>query len=366
MHQAIRAVARRAKTVLMRERIRYLTKLAWRKWHKKIFELHPEYRRPAPREIEIEHVRLWRQLRPRFSLDTLRTCFNISGIARPEIIPEEVYESEIELAINRYDICHFQANKSFYDRWLPGYLFPEVFLHNIDGEFYSSDYEPLSHADASRLLERFEYPLVFKPSMGSGGRDVHFPEDRQSLDDLMGGRRNFVVQRKIKPHPFFDRFTGYGLNTLRVCVYKSLGDNRLHVLNAALRMGKQGSLDNLTAGGIVRYIHPDGRLNAYALDNWGEKFLVHPDTGVDFAQREEVPNFAELKRLAKEIAQRLYLIRLVSFDFCMDEEARWRVVEVNLNFQTIQMAQYAGQPFFGQFTDEIIDYCKRNPRWALR
>ncbi len=353
------------KTAILRWRVRHLSKQDWKAWHRRVFELHPEYRRPAPKDAEREHLKLWRPLRPDVSLNTLRACYNMSGIADPLIMPEELYTSEVEAALNRYDFSYFMSNKSFLTRWLPEGLPPEVLVHNIDGEFYDGSYRLLDARGADAILDRAEYPLVLKPSMGSGGRGVCFPESPGDLRERMAGQRNFVVQKKIRQHPSFDKFYDHCLNTVRVCLYKSFSDDSIHFLNAAMRMGKGGSLDNLNSGGIVRFIHEDGRLNGIALDNWGEKFTEHPDSGVDFTQREPLPKFGELRELAVRLAREVYLCRLVSFDFCMDEAGRWRVLEINLRNQTIQMAQYAGRPFFGGFTGEVIDYCKQHPRWTV-
>ncbi len=365
LHDLVHALGARAKRWALRRRVRYLSRLDWDAWHEKVFRMHPEYRRPAPRRAERRHLELWRPLRPDVKLDTFRACYNMSGCTNPRIVPEEVYTSEIQAALNRYDLCLFLDNKNFLNRWLPDGLAPEAYLHGMDGQLYDGCYEPLEPARVGRLLDRIEYPAVFKPSMGSGGIGVHFVGDRRELERRMEGARNFVVQRMIRQHEFFDRFYSQSLNTIRVCVYRSVRDEGVRVLNAAMRMGKGGSLDNLTSGGIVRFVHDDGTLNDFALDNWGERFLAHPDTGVDFTVPERVPRYEELKELAVRLTRQCFLTRLVSFDFCMDADGNWRVVEINLRNQTIQMAQYAGRPFFEPFTHEVIEYCRQNPRWTV-
>jgi len=360
-----RHLGSRAKSAVLRKRIRRLSKKDWQAWHDHVFELHPEYRRPAPRELERAHLAMWRPLRPDMSLNTIRACYNMSGVTDPEIVPEEVYTSEIQAALNRYDMIRLLGNKNVLNRWLPEGLPPEAHLHNIDGQFFDGDYRPVMPADVDALLEAIEYPVVIKPTMSGGGRDVYFPADPDELRTRMAGKKNYIVQRKIRQHPFFSRYYDYALNTIRACVYKSVRDGRIHFLNAAWRIGKGGSLDNLTAGGMVRFINEDGRLNGYALDNWGERFERHPDSGLDFPSDERIPKFDELREFAKRLAGQIFLSRLVSFDFCMDENGRWRVVELNLGNQTIQMAQYAGRPFFKPFTREVIDYCLAHPRWTV-
>jgi hypothetical protein len=86
---------------------------------------------------------------------------------------------------------------------------------------------------------------------------------------------------------------------------------------------------------------------------------------VDFTGPHQVPRYDELKELAVRLTRQCFLTRLVSFDFALDADGRWRVVEINLRNQTIQMAQYHGHPFFGQFTHEVIEHCRENPRWTV-
>ncbi len=356
--------AARLKKTLLRTRLRCTTGYAWRRRHRKVFGLHPDYACPAPRDLERRHLALWRRLRPRASPDTLRVCYNISGIADPLIVPEEVFASEIEGALNRDQASLFLENKNHYDRWWPGNLFPPAYLHNIDGRFLDADYVPLDAKGVERVLREMEYPVVFKPAAGSGGRDVHFVTGTAALVDLMRDRQDFVVQRRIEPHPFFRRFNEFGLNTVRVCVYRSVTTDVTHFLHAALRVGRAGKIDNLKQGGLVRLIRGDGTLNQFALDIYGAKFTEHPDSGMDLTVPEAIPRYAHLKQVAVDVAERMPMIRLASFDFAFDAEERWRPIEINLVDQTIRFAQYAGQPFFGPFTEEVIEYCKRNPRWG--
>ena len=236
MNEKLQQMGARLKNTLKHWRIRQLSRADWRSRHRKVFSLHPEYSRPCPPALEAEHVALWRQLRPDVSRETLRVCYGIAGHTSPQIVPEEVFVSEIEPVLNRYDICRFLGNKNFYDRWLPGGRFPEVLLHNIDGEFYDREYHVLDPTRVGAVIDGADFPLVMKPSMGSGGRGVLFRESREALRAAMVRQTNFVVQRKLRQHEFFRRFQDHGLNTMRVNTYKSVTNNEIHILNTALRM----------------------------------------------------------------------------------------------------------------------------------
>lgn len=357
-------VLSRLKAKMHHFRVRQLSRRDWLQRHAKVMKLNPTCRTPCASSVEQAHVRFWRQLRPDISLDTLRICQGISGKSSLEIIPEEVYVSEVEPCLNRYREAAFLANKNCYNRWFPGTLFPEVFLHNIDGDFYDSDYQPLSLTSATLLMKDLPYPVVLKPSLGpGGGRGVYFVKDVSELQERIKGERHFVVQRLIRQHPFFAKFNEVGLNTLRICTYRSVMDGEIHVLNVTMRMGRGGCLDNETAGGIVCNINDDGSLNHYALDKYGVKYFEHPDTGLKFGDAHIVPQLAALKDIAKHAARDIYLTRLASLDASMDESGAWRLIETNLFNQTIRFAQYAGKPFLGQWTGEVVEYCKQHPTW---
>jgi hypothetical protein len=336
-----------------------------RQFHNRIFRVHPEYRFSIDPNIEKTHIKLWKVLRNNINLDTLRLCSNISGNANPYIVPEEVFASDIQRSL-----CGWQekiiyiSNKSFYKRWYQNDVFPEEYIHNIDGGLYNNKYEILSENEVKKLLQNIEYPVVIKPNMGSmGGKNVYFPKDQKELESLMNHNKNYIIQKIIHQDDFFAKYNRHGLNTIRVNIYRSVITNEMQYLHAALRIGKGGGLDNETAGGIHCFIHPDGHLNHYAVDKYGNRYERHPDTKLKFSEADKIPKFYEMKKLAIKVARDMYLARLISLDMCLDKQHKWRVIEINLNDITIRFAQYGGEPFFGQYTEEVINYCKNNPWW---
>lgn len=358
-------LGRHLKRRLLHHRVRQLSQRDWRRRFDKVFEANPEYVKPCARDVENEHTALWRQLRPTVNLDTLRVAANISGISDPRIVPEEVFVSEIEHCLNRHPSMRYAAHKSFYNRWFGKKgRFPEVFVHNIEGDFYNGNYKRIHGEDVSAIADTLSYPVVMKPNMGSfGGKNITFVRSSNELKTLVFSQSNFVVQEQIQQAEFCSQFNRIGLNTFRVCVYRSVVTNDMHVLGTAFRMGRGGSLDNETDGGIVCFCRPDGRLNSYAVDKYGGKLLKHPDTNVVFAEVEPIPRFEEMQELARTVAQDVFLARLIGLDLCLDADGRWRVLEINLGAQTIRFSQYAGEPFLGRFTQEIVDYCKAHPDW---
>jgi D-alanine-D-alanine ligase-like ATP-grasp enzyme len=121
-------------------------------------------------------------------------------------------------------------------------------------------------------------------------------------------------------------------------------------------MGVGGSLDNETAGGIHTLIKNDGSMNGFAVDKYGSKYLEHPDSGLTFD--EQIPDIEGLKKLSLHIGSQIFLARLIGLDVSYDKNGKYRAIELNTKSQTTRFSQYGGVPFFGEFTDEVIDYCK--------
>jgi hypothetical protein len=339
-------------------------RIGWKDRFKKIFVIHPEFRTPDQEMLEDNHRKYWEAFSGKVSMNTYRVCKSISGCSTPEYIPEEIYVADIEATLNRDISIDYYNNKSFYNLWFPGSVFPKDFIHNVDGEFLDSNLNAITYNQVAAIAQTLDYPVVIKPTKDSGGgKNVFFPANPDELLSLIGTNKNLVVQEKIRQHEFFSKYNPHGLNSIRVSLYRSVRDNKIHVLNSTLRMGMGGSLDNETAGGIYSLINEDGRLNGYAINKDGTRFERHPDTLLGFD--EKIPDMEGLRELAIKVTSRIFYARIVSLDACYDAGGNWRIIEANvLGQHTIRFAQYSGQPFFNRFTAEVVEYCKEN-HWAL-
>lgn len=357
-------VKERIKNLIAYFRVRRGANIAWKDMFRQFFEAAPENKRPATAPEEKAHAAYWNYFSRKVNPFTYRVCKNLSGTGDVRYIPEEIYIADIEATLNRDATADFMANKSFYNHRFPSGIFPVDYFHNVDGEYLDAELNTITFEEVEKIAARLSYPVSMKPNRDSyGGKDVCFPADADELVRMARGSRNFVVQEKISQHPFFNRFNDYGLNTIRVSLYRSVTDNRIHVINACMRMGVGGSLDNTSSGGIVCYIRPDGHLNGYAVNKLGFRYLKHPDTQMPFT--DQLPDLEQLWTMSRSVAHKAFYARIISLDACYDVYGKWRLVEVNVVGQhTIKFAQNGGQPYFGDFTDEVVNYCKTN-HWAL-
>ena len=335
----------------------------WRRRFEQVFTRHPDYKAAAPAVDESEHVKIWAPFRRRVSLNTLRVCYGVSGRSNPMTVPEEIFASDIERCLNYTEWSAFLSHKSLYGRIYPPGVFPDAHFHSLAGEAVSADLKPISSHELDGLIDRLKFPVVLKPNTAtSGGKGVAFPRTPNELRAEIGKLSDYVVQEQLRLHDSFSLLNPGAMSTIRVYTYRSVADNAVHVLNCAMRIGRDGSLDNETAGGLVCFVHEDGRLNHFGYDKYGTKFESHPNSGVRFGAHHQLPRFAEMKALCTSLAAQIPFMRVAGWDLLLDEHGRWRCIEVNLSGHTIRFAQYAGEPFFGQYTREVVDYCLSHPR----
>jgi hypothetical protein len=337
---------------------------SWNKRHQHVFELNPGYRKKTDSNTENTHATLWNFFSKRVNPETLRICTHISGTCDPGVVPENIYQADIEPSLNNSHTGHFLANKSLYNTWFDQNLFPGDYVHQIDGELLGRDLKTVSK---SEILDQFDYlnfPVVMKPNVQSnGGKEVTFINSAGELIRQIEERDNFVVQEMIHQHPEMARYHPDSLNTVRVYVYRSVVTNEPVVLHAALRSGNGTRLDNVSAGGLVSMIREDGSLSEYAVNRLGRVYRQHPLTGQVFDGI--IPKYEQLIEISKKISRKIFHIRVIGLDMCMDKDGNWRCIEVNTKSHSIRFSQYFGVPFFREYTQEVIDYCREN-HWALK
>ncbi len=349
------------KYIYYRNLSRYLFFRRYRKYEKNGFI----FKKLDKRDKEI-YQSYWKPLSNRFEYKTVRFSFSLSNTFDKRIIPEDVFFTHIELTLNQSKNLYFLQHKSFYTKWYSSSsnLFPKCFLHKIDGVLFDENLIRVESDYALKsIINNLNYPVVIKPNSDtSGGKDVYFPANPYELTEHITKMKNFLIQEKIEQSEILNEVYN-NLNSVRVCLYKSIKDNKFYVLNSALRMGKDGSLDNVGDGGISCYINADGYLNNIAIDYFGMKYSEHPNSKKAFGFK--LPFYKEMCKNAILACQDIVNGRIVSLDMCLDTENKWRIIEVNLLGNTIRFAQNAGIPFFGDFTDEVIKYCKEN-HWTYQ
>jgi len=346
----------------------------WKK-KKRIF-----HKCPNLKQIKIDVItqhkfrKLWKPFgKP--SNDWIRIYKGINNKQDYRYVPESIYYTEIEPRLNNRIYTLAYADKNNYDKLLAyNSILPKTFLRKINGVFYDEYYHFLSLNKAEQLFIQIPVEsILIKPSSESaGGRGImilqkklnRWENDQRTFDIRSLNIKyphNFIIQERLFQQSFFKKFNLTSVNTVRIFTYRSVKDNQIHVLHSVMRVGKKGStVDNQASGGISIGIDESGVLNSFAISKYGIKFTEI--NGISLNSDHNVPYLKIMKGEAEKLAQEFYYNRLLAFDFCLDENNKIRLLEVNLQNIEINFLQMNNGPLFGDFTEEIIEYCKYAPK----
>lgn len=154
-------------------------------------------------------------------------------------------------------------------------------------------------------------------------------------------RGGVVVEQAISNSSELRKLHPESLNTVRVETL--LFPDKVEFLTPFIRMGRGGSVvDNGGAGGIFANIDLyEGVVATFATDEWGSRFIRHPDTGVCIPGL-EIPGWHELLSLSEHLAVSFPECKAAAWDFALTDEG-WALVEVNHNGHTMmQIADGVG------------------------
>jgi len=303
----------------------------------------------------------------------LNNAYCFSGVYDPDIVPSNIYYSAIEPALNNRVFGVSFEDKARID-WINGNEnVPRIFARNINGVYYDSRQKEISRKliDLDDLLKE-ECVVVAKKTIDShGGKGVilfdrttdgvlrNLEGDVLSLDYLEElYEQDFLIQQFIEQHSFYKQLNPSSLNTFRVLTYRSVKNNKIHILYSFLRIGAPGSrLDNVTGGGILLGLKRDGHFVDFGLKKGGIK-IFGLEGFPPFAEMERPYKIDEIWQMAQEIAARHVYSRLVGFDMTVDENGKVVHIETNTSDIGTEGLQYVIGPMFHKFTDEVIHYCK--------
>ena len=295
------------------------------------------------------------------------------------IVPDDICHNIIEPILNPKRYISVYEDKCMFDKMLWSSFHknvtPATYIKNIEGSCYDINYNPIDSlnkviddipADISKLIIK----RSIDSSSGRGIVFIHRDKNgvlvdsstnevfsEQYLNNNFG--QNYVVQKVMEQSPFMEQFCKTSVNTIRLAVYRSVKTNTPSVINAIIRIGKDGSLvDNAHAGGMFVGVDKDGIIGKYACNQYGEISSVF--NGNDFAaNRYQIPNYEKIKRFAEMVASALPHHRLLALDIMLDKDNEPVLLEYNIRAFSVWLFQFTNGAGFGEFTDEIIDYCQR-------
>ena len=284
----------------------------------------------------------------------------------PRYIPVYIKNAYIDPNIKNAKMTAIYSDKNMIDKLVGAYVkLPKTHIKNINGIYYINN-KVVSMQEAIQACLNLE-DAVIKHSIEScqGKSIIRF----KSVDGKVFGKdcpdsiavlfeqygQDFIVQDAIKQCPQIASLNPTSLNTIRIMTYWS--KSGIVPVFSVIRMGRSGAVvDNASAGGLYCGVNlDDGSLKEFAYTL--SPFSTHSTTDSGVALKDfKIPQFNELKEKAIELHSYLPYTKLIGWDLCVDDQNEIELVEINA--ANPGMFQAATGPAFGDYTEEILEFCR--------
>lgn len=245
-----------------------------------------------------------------------------------------------------------------------GIKVPKAYVTCTYNLYRNCDNEFITKKEALHILKNIG-PCFAKPTISSdSGRGCMLlnienginKDSNESLDNIFDKLgENFVIQEVIKSHKSLSKIYSKSVNTFRIITYR--WKDEILTMPSVLRIGRNGNyLDNAHADGIFIALDADGTLHDTAFTEFNEKFCLHPNTKVKFANY-KIDLFPITIVAAKKMHALIPQIGVINWDFTIDENGNPILIEANImggGIWLLQMAHGIGP--FGDRTEEVLNW----------
>tara|TARA_Y100001970_G_scaffold27492_1_gene33557 strand:- start:15230 stop:16351 length:1122 start_codon:yes stop_codon:yes gene_type:complete len=351
-------------------------------YNKKIKNINPFIFKTIKRnkKNELVHLKKWKLLKKKINLKWYYLYSSIIDSNNPDFIPEDIYYGIVEKTLNNSKFNLSYADKNNLNKIVNSDMLCHIFVRNIDGVFYDNNYNMISvnNSNLFGFLKDNDKVIIKKSFDSAGGRSLNlfFKKNHKYLSkekvtlsiDYLNKiyLKNYLIQEYIIQHAYYEKFNQSSVNTVRVMTYRSVKNEKVNILHSVLRFGAENKfVDNQASGGFSCGIDKNGLLNDFYIDKNCKKYDIKKVLN-DYRGNEIVYKFDEIIRKSKSLAKLFPYHRIIGFDFCVDIDGNIKLIEINNNSIEINFIQISCGPLFGEFTDEIIDYClKNNPTFTI-
>lgn len=238
------------------------------------------------------------------------------------------------------------------NRYLPKKLYNPLVIETFDNKavFDKKFSEYMSHevmiANEHTLEEILNFAekhkeVIIKPARGCLGYGVnkykYNEEGKKNIVERISSKKELIVEEVIKQHPDMALLNPHSVNTIRVITMIDK-KGEIHILSTLVKFGVGvACTSNTLTGGLCAHIDPVlGKIDTPAHSQYGEKFTVHPESGL-FLLGFQIPNWNGLLEFAKKLATVMPEARYIGWDIVITENG-YDVIEGNIHpaqeFQT--------------------------------
>lgn len=203
-------------------------------------------------------------------------------------------------------------NKAYFYKFENKVEFNRIFNEYLNRDWLYLDNNPEAFVDFFK-----KHPsIIVKPVAETGGNGVekHFYIDdnhaKELYNKLVENKQN-LVEDFIKQHPDLNMLYPDSVNTLRIFTFFKNG--QAYFLQAILKIGNGGVVDNFSSGGMYTYVDETGTVFVEAIDKEDNIHYEHPISKAKIVGF-KVPMFKEAVDLVKECSRIVPEVSYVGWD----------------------------------------------------
>ena len=329
-------------------------------------------------EGEDAYLQKWKVISSRVDPYSYRFLSNYLGHT-PNIVPEDIGHFYIEDILNPRAFRPFYYDKNLFPEIIGKEYVPRTVVCRINGSRLLDAEYRLAEKELSEYIGETDN-LILKPSGDSrSGRGViKFIKKGDAFVSMDGKinlskafldtyREDFCLQEAIAQHDFLKMLCPTANNTIRLFLYRSVKDEKTRATASVIRIGKNGTFDdNACASGMFIGVNvATGEMGRFVVDQYGNKGNVW--NGIDFSQNSfVVPHWKEIVAFAEYVGNRIHHQRLMVLDLVLKNDGKPILTECYFDWFGFWIYEYTNQEVFGEFTDEIIAYCKKKKKMSVQ
>ena len=300
----------------------------------------------------------WNKYDIHFPYDWHKLFYGITGNYNPTFVPDNIFHHAIKNHLNNKTFATVWSDKCYLDKFLNNITTPHCIVRNVNGRFLNEKFEIIDIKTSQSLMNKYE-TLVIKPSIltdtGKGVQLLSYPYNL--LDLHKEYKKNYIIQIPIIQHEKMKLLNASSVNTIRM--NSALFDTEAVILSSFVKVGQQGSFaDNNGHDRFFIGIGDNGMYKDYAIDHDLKRYINIPSGFVFSGQ--SVPSYDLACEMVKNAHKNFPHFGLAFWDVCINKDGNPMIIEVNLRSPDSYVPQAAVGPFFGNYTDTILDYIKKS------
>lgn len=215
------------------------------------------------------------------------------------------------------EIVRIYNDKSFFHNFENKAQFNKIFNNYLRRDWLLLD----NNCDEFINFIKSHDAIIVKPIDSSGGQGVEKfkyinDDEAKKLYDKLLENKQLLIEDCIQQHQAMNSLYENSVNTLRLFTFYKNGQT--YFLQAILKIGNGGVIDNFSNGGMYTYLDENGTVFVEAIDRDDNIYYEHPISHSKIVGF-KVPMFQDAINLVKECAKVIPEVSYVGWDVAISK-----------------------------------------------